>query len=263
MKFEPSWERIEEKIKKKYDVTFSLDINKKGEKIICIKSKKTKLTAEINYNEIKNLFDTNEYKIFSKLAYERTDRIARLIDFDKEWLLNNVYVVARNLNGSVAILSDVVFEQFLDLAMIYAVSINYKDDSILMYLSQNMIDNLGVTVKELKNSATKNMKNDLVTMSLPGDFLIAVTNRDRNQGAGMFFVLNETAKALHTVYDDVYVLPSSIHEVLIFGSDGEHSVNMMKELVESVNQTTVSPEEYLSDNVYKYDHENDCFLVAR
>ena len=41
-----------------------------------------------------------------------------------------------------------------------------------------------------------------------------------------------------------------------------HSIEYLREMVRSVNVTEVSDEEYLSDNVYRYDAETDSFEIA-
>lgn len=39
-------------------------------------------------------------------------------------------------------------------------------------------------------------------------------------------------------------------------------IEYLREMVRSVNVTEVSDEEYLSDNVYRYDAETDSFEIA-
>lgn len=56
-----------------------------------------------------------------------------------------------------------------------------------------------------------------------------------------------------------YMLPSSIHEVLVLPaglSDGPKELNR---LVRSVNDSAVEAEDYLSDHAYFYDAEKGCF----
>lgn len=55
--------------------------------------------------------------------------------------------------------------------------------------------------------------------------------------------------------EDFYILPSSIHEVLVVPKDGEIAPEELGSLVREVNQAEVSSEEVLSDCVYEYDRE--------
>ena len=50
-----------------------------------------------------------------------------------------------------------------------------------------------------------------------------------------------------------YILPSSIHELLIYPCDGTLNVNDILPMVREINATEVKPQDKLSDNVYMYD----------
>ena len=52
-----------------------------------------------------------------------------------------------------------------------------------------------------------------------------------------------------------YVLPSSVHEVLIVPDNGEMEPKMLGEMVREVNKNEVERQEVLSDRVYSYDKE--------
>ncbi len=51
----------------------------------------------------------------------------------------------------------------------------------------------------------------------------------------------------------IYVLPSSLHEVIIVPKSEAFDPEMLKDTVQSVNSTVVSESDYLSDSVYIYD----------
>lgn len=53
--------------------------------------------------------------------------------------------------------------------------------------------------------------------------------------------------------NDFFILPSSIHDLMIIPYDEEYDVAYLKSMVEAVNQEVLNPEEYLSDSVYFYD----------
>lgn len=50
-----------------------------------------------------------------------------------------------------------------------------------------------------------------------------------------------------------YILPSSIHEVILLTDTGAESPGELKKMVTEVNRTQVAPEEVLSDSLYYYD----------
>ena len=76
---------------------------------------------------------------------------------------------------------------------------------------------------------------------------------DMAYGAGIILYPDFMEKAAEQIDGDFYVLPSSVHEVLLLRDDGAISLNDLKEIVHSVNRTEVAYEDYLSDNVYHFD----------
>ena len=54
-----------------------------------------------------------------------------------------------------------------------------------------------------------------------------------------------------------YIIPSSIHEVILIPDTLDMDIHYMKAMVKEVNGTEVSPDEVLSDNVYRYDIDTD------
>ena len=62
-------------------------------------------------------------------------------------------------------------------------------------------------------------------------------------------ILAEIANKLGS---NLYILPSSIHECLILKSDFTSDPKALREMVKSVNETKVAPNDYLSDSVFLY-----------
>lgn len=96
-----------------------------------------------------------------------------------------------------------------------------------------------------------------------GRKLILLTNREGYLGASAMLydgVLKELADAMGS---DLFILPSSIHEVLALPDDGEVDWEELEEIVQTINQTEVEDREVLSDTVYCYCREKDILLPAR
>ena len=73
---------------------------------------------------------------------------------------------------------------------------------------------------------------------------------DNIHGAGVIAYLNFFEDAAEKLGGDFYVLPSSIHEVLLVGDNGEMTAKDLEALVREVNATQVAPQEQLTDHVY-------------
>ncbi len=60
---------------------------------------------------------------------------------------------------------------------------------------------------------------------------------------------------------DYFVLPTSLHELMILPKDNNHS-KQLKKLLHEGNQTLVTPEEILSDEIYVYDGREKVLRAA-
>jgi hypothetical protein len=63
---------------------------------------------------------------------------------------------------------------------------------------------------------------------------------------------------------DYFILPSSVHEVLIVPKNDQMDLKTLESMVQDVNATQVAPEERLSDHVYAYDaKEHELFRADK
>lgn len=83
--------------------------------------------------------------------------------------------------------------------------------------------------------------------------LSVLTNESGIDGAALI-ACPEVLKAVQKeIGEEFYILPSSIHEVLIMPKSDTDIVEELKEMVSSINKAEVLPEDRLSDNVYEFD----------
>lgn len=100
------------------------------------------------------------------------------------------------------------------------------------------------------------MPEDMVDAMFPetdGPQMIILTNESRVYGSQA--ILSDTA--LQQVREmmggqDFVILPSSVHEVICVPAR-DMDADALRQMVREVNGTEVSPQEYLSDSIYKYD----------
>ena len=55
----------------------------------------------------------------------------------------------------------------------------------------------------------------------------------------------------------LYILPSSVHEVIMFPAKGDEDDAALRKMVRDINDTEVEKQDRLSDNIYFYNHETD------
>ena len=90
--------------------------------------------------------------------------------------------------------------------------------------------------------------------------MYVLSNKSRINGATCILYKDILKDFAMVVDKDLYVLPSSIHEVILLPSDGTQESEQLKEMVREINQSQVEKEEVLSDSVYYYRRSDDSFF---
>lgn len=100
------------------------------------------------------------------------------------------------------------------------------------------------------------MDPEMVDMMMPetdGPQMIVMSSQNHIQGSNSIL----SGDALNQVHDmldgDFIVLPSSIHEVICVPVIEDMKPDDLRAMVHEVNMTQVAPNEFLSDNIMKYD----------
>ena len=109
--------------------------------------------------------------------------------------------------------------------------------------------------EEMEN--LEDLEGDELWNLYPGTSLQVVTNHRRYMGAITLFypgLLDDVLQKLG--WDSCYIIPSSIHETLLFPGDLAGDENRLVDMVREVNETSVEPGERLSYSVYHYDIQN-------
>ncbi len=65
-----------------------------------------------------------------------------------------------------------------------------------------------------------------------------------------------------TIDGDFYVIPSSIHEVLLVPMDTDMEPETIRRIIHEVNTVAVNPDDYLSDSLYCYEREKGYLCLA-
>ncbi len=86
-----------------------------------------------------------------------------------------------------------------------------------------------------------------------GCCMYILTDQSKINGASVIVYPGMLADIGRTLGADYYVLPSSIHEVIILPDDGDNDRGYeLSALVRDVNESKLSPDEVLSDHAYRY-----------
>ena len=88
-----------------------------------------------------------------------------------------------------------------------------------------------------------------------------LTNRKGINGASCLLYKEVIRTFASQFQTDLYLLPSSIHEIILIPRDKNMKLEALSKMVEEVNRTQVVPEEVLSDHVYYYSLEKDSIFI--
>lgn len=91
---------------------------------------------------------------------------------------------------------------------------------------------------------------------------LMLTNESMVFGAAVLFYPGVTERIAEVLGCGYYVLPSSVHEVMIISESADPDLRGMMETVREANRTVVNRSDFLSDDVLYYDTESEKLRVV-
>jgi hypothetical protein len=207
-------------------------------------------------------------------------------DFDEIKPLIRSKVV--NYEKNKEYLKEIPYIMIMDMAMVFEIWIGQKRGQFA--ISNVCLDLWGVNVAELYIQARENEKesfrvapikeviSEYIEIIEPGDSAIGEIHK-ANAEPMLYVVTNDIGYCGATViasketfkkfsyehdYEKIIILPSSIHELIIFGTyDGyEYDIPKFREMLKEINDTQVDEHERLSYSVYVYDSVSNGIRIA-
>jgi hypothetical protein len=89
-----------------------------------------------------------------------------------------------------------------------------------------------------------------------------LTNDSGINGAAVILYSNTLKKVGEVLEKDFYLLPSSIHEMIIIPRQADVQEADLYDMVSEVNQSCVAKDEILSDSVYCYEREEESIRIC-
>lgn len=182
-------------------------------------------------------------------------------------------------------LEGVPFMQIVDLAITFHCLVRNNEDGIGSFIiTRELMESWNLTVRELYQLAGVNtprlfpssiktmedvlqdmlepMKEEIVDedheQEIPFQFesphsMYILSNSNGINGASALLYPEVIENFSNTIKSNVYILPSSIHEVILVPFQEEIDKSQLIQMVNEVNETQVAKEEVLSTSVYYYD----------
>ncbi len=171
-------------------------------------------------------------------------------------------------------LKNLVHRKYLDLAEIYCTKMTVGDSQQgYVEVTCEMLEEWGIDQETLKRQAADNMKaqgyqlysmKEMLGSFMPTepdagtgmDSLQILTNREGILGAAILANPELLKEVIGDKMGDCYLLPSSVHELIVCPVESWMDVEDLQEVVVEVNKTLVKEEEILSNSVYEF-HTSD------
>lgn len=235
-----------------------------------------------NYRYTDDLDSTlkNAARLFVQ-SVERDNEVASMVDFNN--CQDKIVFQLINTEQNKEMLTGIPHREFNDLSIIYRVMIKISDEGTYSAKIHNdMAKSLGLSEEELFKLASINtpklfpvtiktmnevmmeifakdgMPEDMIRIVLedtPEEKMMYVIGNERNiYGASSMLYTDSIQELAEKMGSDLYILPSSINEVLAVSADS-YDPYELADMVVDVNMNQVELAERLSNQVYHYDKD--------
>ena len=237
----------------------------------------------LNNYYVKNMSENEAMEVIKNIAKfikqsmpEQSFETGWITDF--EAVRDKIFSKMIPVVGNESLLENRIYSKKADLAVIYSIYVDaYSSESELasIPINRDLAEKLGVTADILERLVKQNMENATQSMIqpcfrdmadvIPAKFQNPLINMERDQMYvisnirglyGATSVLNDQFmdRVKDQIGEDFYLLPSSVHEMICVKEAFAPDVEDLEAMIKEINNSTVSPEERLSDHAYKYDY---------
>lgn len=228
-------------------------------------------------------------KIANMYAVYKIDQKEADINFFKNYDIASKRIVYKLINyeKNKELLQKVPYIKYMDLAVVfyYLVSSEKFENASIM-VSNTHLEMWNVNIADITKAAVENtpelleceIKNitEIIMESFDGfneDEVLKmqynqevkmyiVTNMQRMNGAACMLYPDIIKNFADSINDDLYILPSSIHEIILIPKSTIGFPKSLKIMVNDVNTTQLSREEILSDSVYEFNRSEGKIKIC-
>lgn len=207
--------------------------------------------------------------IYEKHRFPSLFDLSLLRDFNR--IRNRISFRLINRSSNPELLSDIPFLPFLDLAVVFFFTLEDEIIGSSTVLIHNSHLKLWEITKETLFSLAKAntralsgceiipMERLLFPDAKKEDFppahaaeIFVLSNRTKIFGAACMLYEDVLASFAGVLQDDFFILPSSIHEVLLLPAKKSPPAESLLEMVQEINENEVAAEDVLSNHIYLY-----------
>lgn len=215
-------------------------------------------------------------EIYQKQKIAESLDVNALLQFER--IKENIIFSLINTAKNQELLKDIPNIPYLDLSIIFKVSVPSPfSDSATFTIHNSHLEFWQKTIEDLYQVAYENtptlfppkiqdmlsiikdlgvdVDEDMVSMDQP--LMFVLSNTEKINGCSCILYPKVLEEFSSTIDCDLFVLPSSVHEVILLPALDVVDKNQLSFMVQDVNSSMVSQEEFLSNSIYYYSHETD------
>lgn len=197
----------------------------------------------VNYDRNREMLKECPHKRFLDLAI-----VFRYIVSDDMLGIASIQITDREFSGW-----DIGLDELYNIALFNTMQ-NYpwQMDPLTKIVFDCFEDRLGESLSADIYEDIKHMKNEMTGVNL-----FILSNNQKVFGAACILYDNVIRNFARVQDSNIYIMPSSVHEVMLIPEDDNTDPEFLHELLSDANRTSVGLIDLLSDNLYYYDLEKD------
>lgn len=225
-----------------------------------------------NIEDITKLILENYRDSIDKL--EVLEEHANNLDDYKDKLFIKVVNYEKNKSN----LEDCPFIPFLDMAITFRYLVHKDEKNVSSTIVKNVLmDSWGLNTHTLYKIAYDNTRvlfppllkkmSEIIKLwsardvYIPENDIYVLTNERGINGAAYITYKEILEEFSHNKSKEYYIIPSSIHELILIPKEMEEDTDSLKMFIKEVNKHAIPQIDFLSDNLYFYNRENGIKLV--
>ena len=259
---------------------------------ICVRPEGSNIGAVMDMKPYYEMMQQGAYisAVLDKIAMDSSHAFAKaeisqdtsvLTDYSKAKEMLSVRIVNTEMNKEM--LEGIPHTEMENLSVVYQLRVDVGEEHGSVVIKNEMLEAWGITVDQLHNDALENAgkidkpmfisMNDMLRNMMGEDFdmmmpieappaMYVAGVESSYRGASVIAYPGFMDEVADKLGENYYVIPSSVHEVIIIPDSAVDSYHALEEIIGQVNGTVLNPEDYLSDNAYHYDAETKVFELA-
>lgn len=224
--------------------------------------------------------DTLHLMVDNYILARNEIKVQNNINLSYDHIKNNLFLCVVNTERNQELLENIPHQKLEDLAVVYR-SLVYTDGEQIgsMLINNQLMEHWNVDQGKIHEQALKNMDRlftlefcvlaqrisgmlDIPIEDILFDQNLFLLGNDHDYYGAAYLscpdVLQEVSEKMG---GDFLIMPSSVHELIIIKDMADADIGALIEIVREVNRTELTEEDFLSDNIYRYDSQNQTLSM--